>query len=286
MKKNKSNKQRSKNKQRKTQKGGQKNDEKQKIIQQLQNGDSPTGVQTNIIEKINKKQGMHMHLVLQQYINKNRQLGNKIMLICGATAEQANKFIIPHAPVFFEHDIGLISYTNDIKVPTYLNYLTKSFDQYPMLFASDTFNHENLYRKFDLVVFDKGVLKYMPLTKNLINFYLQYLRDKNSVLVLDNVSGISEKFEITNAMANDDNELVQYNKNTVYLKKSIEINPIYGNRYQKIEEIKLFENPELFCDLLRQNLNAMGFTNFTVEIDNRYHVEKNGLPYIYLRKPR
>jgi hypothetical protein len=284
--KNKSDKQRRKNKQKKTRKGGKKTETELEIIQKLQNGESPTGVQTNIIEKINETRGIHMHLVLQQYINKNQQLGNKIMLICGATAEQANKFIILHAPVFFEHDIGLISYTNDIKVPTYLNYLTKSFDQYPMLFASDTFNYENLYRKFDLVVFDKGVLKYMPLTKNLINFYLQYLRDENSVLVLDNVSGISEKFEITNAMANDDNELVQYNKNTVYLKKSIEINPIYGNRYQKIEEIKLVENPELFCDLLRQNLNAMGFTNFIVEIDNRYHVEKNGLPYIYLRKPR
>lgn len=275
--KNKSNKQRIKNKHRKTRKGGQKTETELKIIKKLQNGESLYGNETYFIDNLIEKRGKQMHLVLQQYINKNRQMGNKIMFICGATAEQANKFIIPpgYVPVFLEKDVRLSSYTDDIKSPTYLNYLTKSFEEYPMLFPSSTFNIENLNGKFDLVVYDKGVLKYDPLTKSVINYYLQYLRDENSVLVLDNISGMSGKFEIK---TNDEDKLAQYNDKTVLKIKTLERKPVLN---YKIEEIKLVENPELFCDLLRQNLHKMGFTNFTVEIDNRYHVEKNGLPYMY-----
>lgn len=129
-----------------------------------------------------------------RYIDKNRKLGKKIMLIVGDIPLKNDEFDIPlgYVPLYVEDDIRLEFYTRltmEEKKDNVINKLTKSFDEYPVVFTSP-FSVEKFKNKFDLIIFDTGTVYWMKLTTNLtknslLNIF-KYVHDNSSILVFDN----------------------------------------------------------------------------------------------------
>jgi hypothetical protein len=114
------------------------------------------------------------------------------MLIVGAIPEQQSKFVIPpnYMPVYIENDPQIKTYGRDANKGISANTgvsVDKDFDSYPLVIGhapDDLPKHS-----FDLVIFDNSVIKFNPLNKILVDEYRSLLRNKDSLLVLDNIMG-------------------------------------------------------------------------------------------------
>lgn len=157
-----------------------------------------------------------------EYIQTHRKNGKKIMLIVGSVPEQSDKFnILPdYVPFYCEDDIEFLYYTGDtttLKHISWLNILTKSFEEYPLLFAY-MFNSEKFYNMFDLIVFDTGTVYWMELDKNKLLNLFRYTYDNSSIVVLDNQTNmrIASKNPDTDAIILSSDKLPMYFSYTNY----------------------------------------------------------------------
>jgi hypothetical protein len=135
---------------------------------------------------------------LKAYVSKNRKIGMKIMLIVGAIPSQQEKFNIPKnfVPVYIEKDFKFEHYNGqDLKEnfkSIRKNMLTKSdsesnsFDKYPLILG-DIFSEEfkNIDVKYDLIIFDDDVCKFIDFNKDNLTSLFNLTVDNSSIVSID-----------------------------------------------------------------------------------------------------
>jgi hypothetical protein len=130
----------------------------------------------------------------KSYIDENRKIGKKIMLIVGAVPEQHEKFIIPknYVPVYIENDF-IFQYYNGTLVPSSIrinlvsNIKANTFDKYPLI-IHDIFSKEfkDIGVRFDLIIFDTAVCKFISFNYNYLMTLFNLTFDNSSLIVMDN----------------------------------------------------------------------------------------------------
>lgn len=168
---------------------------KSQIINYETNSKYPT------LENLNKFYDQELKQIQNQriidYVISQRTQGKKLMLIIGAIPTQKDNYIIPpnFVPIYLEKVFDNSWYnkssTNNHKF-IIKEILTKSFDEFPIIFY-DILSDElggyiellELNIRFNLIIFDRSVLKYLDLTDDKINNLFRLTFDNKSLIVIE-----------------------------------------------------------------------------------------------------
>ncbi len=154
------------------------------------------------------------------YVQRQRTLGKKIMLIINSIPSEQSKYIIPtdHVPVYLQH-------RRDPEPSDLRNFpraKTESFDTYPVFFGNiGTINDPNL--KFNIIIFGKnkcGLISEFNSTTLTNLFNLTF--DNQSILVLDRENPLKAFGDSSTY-----NILPDFNANSLFLLKTITSNLPY-----------------------------------------------------------
>lgn len=136
---------------------------------------------------------------LKEYVDTNREKGNKIMLIVGANPDEKNHFIIPekYVPVYVD--------INDTYSKQHNKFENEPFDNHPFIICNIIELHKYEYIKYDLIIFDMRVCKFIDFNLITLTNLFKITYDNTSLIIID-----PEKEEPTTCTITQNN-LIEYN---------------------------------------------------------------------------
>ena len=168
---------------------------KSQIINYETNSKYPDLKKLNQFYEQELKQIQNQRLI--EYIRIQRSQGKKIMLIVGENPKWDSSYVIPpnFVPIYLEKIFGNTWNNKSLNYNfKFINkeILTKSFDEFPIIFF-DIFSDElggyielfELNIRFNSIIFNGSVFKYLDLTDDKINNLFRLTFDNKSLIVIE-----------------------------------------------------------------------------------------------------